>query len=128
MRAQNLLMGILLFVAMPMASAETLLPAKPGLRADFNKMIDEGNHNKKNLQQVIEKKAVVQAELEEENAADRKKVIDFVDVEVGWGNEPGTVVDRRFDSVSEPQIFDVTTLFDLQALIYGRPAKLSPEI
>lgn len=128
MRAQNIFLGLILMSAMPLASAETLLPVKPGLRADFNKMIDEGNHNKKNLQQAIEKKAVVQAELEEESAADRKKVIDFVDVEVGWGNEPGTVVDRRFDSINEPKIFDISSLFDLQALIYGRPAKLSPEI
>lgn len=67
-------------------------------RIDFNRMIDENNHERTALYKDLGNK--VDNTLNGESEAERAKVVDFVDVEVGWG-EGAPVVDRRFDSIGK---------------------------
>lgn len=67
------------------------------MRIDFNGMIDQNNRAKTELKKDIDTQTQG-AELEKH--AEKAKVIDFVDVELGWGEAP-KVVDRRYDSVDE---------------------------
>lgn len=75
---------------------------KAATRIDFNKMIDENNVQRGELQQTISADAAKASARKQ----DRSKVIDFIDVEVGVGQTPA-VTDRRFDSVGEPTVVDV---------------------
>jgi len=90
------------------AAADSI--AKANTRIDFNRMIDDNNNTRKELKKDIDIKAR-QANLDESDARERAKVIDFVDVEVGWG-ESAPVVDRRFDSIGEarPYVIDESSL------------------
>ena len=72
--------------------------SKPVTKIDFNNMIDQNNNDRNKLKDGIDASVESQAAIEER--AEKTKVIDFIDVEVGWGEAP-TVVDRRFDSVDE---------------------------
>lgn len=86
---------------------------KPGLRVDFNKMIDTNNNETSELHESIDKNTNVADAKELRSKVkknDRRKVIDFVDVEVGWGEENPPVVDRRFDSVGEPRTVDLSLM------------------
>jgi hypothetical protein len=77
---------------------------KPATQVDFNKMIDQNNTTRTELHKGLDGQA---AKLPAKDATEeRLKVIDFVDVEVGWGEAP-PVVDRRYDSVSEPRIVNL---------------------
>jgi hypothetical protein len=83
--------------------------SKPATRIDFNKMIEENNVKRNDLQQDINRDAsTAQAPTKRANAKkdDKSKTIDFIDVEIGVGQTP-SVVDRRFDSISDAQIVDV---------------------
>ncbi|MGZ3722011.1 MAG: hypothetical protein ACXVA9_03710, partial [Bdellovibrionales bacterium] len=51
-------------------------------------------------QQTVSNKMVVEPEAA--TVADKKKVLDLVDVEVGVGEDRPVVVDRRYNSVGEP--------------------------
>jgi hypothetical protein len=93
MKAQILSLMILTMIA-GAASAE-VSERKPVTKIDFNNMIDANNKTRDELKEGIDESAA-QAALEEK--AEKTKVIDFIDVEVGWGEAP-PVVDRRFDSV-----------------------------
>lgn len=132
MKARNLVLSFVVMMIAPIAMADQKLPAKSPLRADFNKMIDEGNIKKENIVDTLDQNTLAR---EADVSSEQKKVIDFVDVEVGWGTDSGTVVDRRFDSVSEPLIADqessvlkeFSNMFDVSAILYGI-TKLSPEI
>lgn len=76
-------------------------------RLDFNKMIDANARMAKELKKDLNKKYEARedsektAQAEKAKAAAEKKVIDFVDVEVGVGQSP-KIVDRRFNSVGAP--------------------------
>ncbi|MGE4130042.1 MAG: hypothetical protein AB7F86_00305 [Bdellovibrionales bacterium] len=90
------------------AFAEDMMIEKQYVQTnDFNKMINENVQTTEDIHNQIQP----QAELDQE-AGEAKSVLDFVDVEVGWGNaeEPGQVVDRRFDSVGLPQVVDIRSV------------------
>lgn len=79
-------------------------PSKQATRIDFNKMIDENNSQKAELQKDMGARAESAAAARSDS--DKKRVSDFVDVEVGWGkNRP--VVDRRFNSVGKARVVKV---------------------
>jgi hypothetical protein len=84
--------------------------AKASTRIDFNRMINDNNNTRTVLQKDIDAKAAA-AVLDGDSEAERATVIDFVDVEVGWG-ESAPVVDRRFNSIGEarPYVMDETAL------------------
>lgn len=88
----------------PTAFAESLKKTSP--RIDFNKMIDENNHQKTKLQN----QETSSDKLVEAKKKHKRKVIDFKDVEVGWGDDSTPLVDRRFDSVGEPRMIDLSTI------------------
>lgn len=78
---------------------------KTATRIDFNKMIDENNVHRNELQQTLS----TDVAKEPRRKMDRNKVIDFIDVEVGVGETPA-VSDRRFDSVGAPTPVEVDAL------------------
>lgn len=80
---------------------------KPALGVDFNKMIDGNNLSKSDIRKHIETK--IQEE-DAEEVSEESRVLDFVDVEVGWGETPNTIVDRRFDSIDVPKLIDLEKL------------------
>lgn len=75
---------------------------KPVTKIDFNGMIDANDKTRTELKKDLDA-TVEEAALQER--ADKAKVVDFVDLEVGW--EEGTPVverpvsDRRYNSVDE---------------------------
>ncbi|MGE0527109.1 MAG: hypothetical protein AB7G93_15815 [Bdellovibrionales bacterium] len=85
---------------------------KPALRVDWNRMIEETHQEKQKLHGGLEHAADESAPVAVEKTAsasakEKEKVIDFIDMEVGLGDTPGPVVDRRFDSVGEPRAVNV---------------------
>ena len=83
--------------------------SKSSLNVNFNKMIDEGAHTKNVIQKQLDAKIAISDE--EDADSEKSRVLDFVDVEMGIGeSSPGSVVDRRFDSVEDAQ----PVSFDLQ--------------
>lgn len=79
---------------------------KDELRADFNRMINDGQSNQKAIENGLDDKM----KSTEISDAEKAKVIDFIDVEVGWGEGPSSIVDRRFDSVSSVPGVDLNAL------------------
>jgi hypothetical protein len=77
---------------------------KQALQVDFNRMIEDNNAHQAEIRNDINAKAQA---LDEEQQAEKQKVINFVDVEVGWGEAP-PVVDRRYDSVGEARIYKMS--------------------
>lgn len=74
--------------------------SKSSLNVDFNKMIDDGAHTKKNIQKHIDAQIAI---TDEEDVTERSRVLDFVDAEMSIGEtQPGQIVDRRYDSVADP--------------------------
>jgi hypothetical protein len=65
-------------------------------------MIEDNNTAKEVIKKDIDLKAA--ALQKEQEDAERAKVIDFVDVEVGWGEAP-PIVDRRYDSVGDARLY-----------------------
>jgi hypothetical protein len=109
--AKKLILSALLLVGSTvLADPADVNLTKTQLDVNFNTMIDAGNVTKNSIQKHIEDQI---ADSSEEEDSDRSRVLDFVDVEVGIGKEPGVVVDRRFDSVGAPFTFG---LIDLKAL------------
>lgn len=74
---------------------------KPTTRIDFNKMIDENNNDKSDLQKSVA--TTSDQDAEQAASTEQQKVMDFVDVEVGMG-QARPVVDRRFNSVGEAKV------------------------
>ncbi len=77
---------------------------KAALHVDFNRMIEDNNIAKVEMKKDIDQKA--QALQDASDKAEREKIIDFVDVEVGWGEAP-PIVDRRYDSVGEARLYNM---------------------
>lgn len=96
------MMSLVMFGATAMAD---LGQKKEVTRIDFNKMIDENNSERADLQREIVKKDETKTE-EKVSDAEKKKVYDFVDMEVSSG-KARPVVDRRFNSVSEARVVDI---------------------
>jgi hypothetical protein len=80
---------------------------KPVTKIDFNGMIDANNQTRTEIKKNIDESSAEDEALQER--ADKTKVIDFVDLEVGMDlNEDGAPVvqqrpvgDRRYNSVDE---------------------------
>lgn len=104
MKTQLMTLVILAFAAGP-ALAE-VSETKPVTKIDFNNMIDANNQTRTELKKNIDETSAAAAALEER--AEKAKVIDFVDLEVGMDlNEDGAPVveqrpvgDRRYNSVT----------------------------
>lgn len=85
-------------------------PQRASTRIDFNKMIDANNSSRKEITGKIAEKIDEQAAVEKldapvgalDGSEEQSDVVDFIDVELGWGVTP-PVVDRRFDSVGAPR-------------------------
>jgi hypothetical protein len=97
MKAQMKIAGLMVLAFLGSAAMADASDAKTSTRIDFNRMIDDNNNARKVLHKDIDQKAAAAA-TDGESDAERAKVVDFVDVEVGWG-ESAPVVDRRFDSI-----------------------------
>ena len=103
MNKHSKMITLVLFVMSSAIAMAEQAPSKQATRIDFNKMIDENNSQKAELQKDLGNRGEAKAA---SSAADKKRVSDFVDVEVGWGkNRP--VVDRRFNSVGKPRVVQV---------------------
>ena len=104
MKAQYKILGMViasLISAIAFADSDI---KKPSTRIDFNKMIDQNNNEKDDLQKVTAAKGSDESQQQEQTASDdKKKVMDFVDVEVGMG-QARPVVDRRFNSVGQARV------------------------
>ncbi len=70
--------------------------SKPALDIDFNNLIEDGMEQKAEIHQKLTE-SMAETSVESE----RKMVMDFVDIEIGWGEIP-PVVDRRFDNYGKP--------------------------
>lgn len=82
------------------------LGRKAPLKADFHNMIVNSDSERQSLANGINDDIVSndkEAEPSEskKSLAEKKKVTDFIDVEIGWGEQP-KMVDRRFDSINTP--------------------------
>jgi hypothetical protein len=79
------------------------LPQKAATRIEFNSIIDQNNAEKQDLQKTVYNKADSEdAKDAAAPAADQKRVMDLVDIEVGVSEDRPVVVDRRYNSVGEP--------------------------
>jgi hypothetical protein len=100
MKASVTIAGLLLTFSASAFAGGTA--TKQALQVDFNRMIEDNNAHTAEIRNDINAKAQA---LDEAQKAEKQKVINFVDVEVGWGEAP-TVVDRRYDSVGEARIYN----------------------
>lgn len=91
--------AILLFAG----TAHAELGSKAPLKADFHNMIVNTYQERAALATEVSEDAAVQQEKNTAEQNDNKRVTDFVDVEIGWGEAPKTV-DRRFDSIGQALI------------------------
>lgn len=74
---------------------------KQATQIDFNGMIRSNNNVKDQLQESIVDNSDI--DTDKQANADKRKVMDFIDVEVSVGQK-AKVVDRRFNSVGVPRI------------------------
>ncbi len=82
--------------------------SKSSLNVDFNKMIDEVHFDKNAIQQRISEQVAI---TDEDTDSEKSRVLDFVDAEMSIGeSQPGQIVDRRYDSVSEATPVDITLM------------------
>lgn len=88
--------GIILFLGM---NCQADIGSKQPLAADFQSLITNSGQEKSQIESRIQKSLKNKPNAAGED--DKGRVIDFVDVEIGWGKNP-PVVDRRFDSVGTP--------------------------
>lgn len=93
--------AITLIATLISVSAFADLGSKAPLKADFRSMIkdtySERNSLANGVNENIERR---QKAKKSSKDSDSRRVTDFVDVEIGWGEAP-KVVDRRFNSVEE---------------------------
>jgi hypothetical protein len=76
---------------------------RPVTRIDFNKMINDNNIEAADLSKTVISALEKQPVRHDAMAPEKKKVLDFIDVEVGVGVDR-PVVDRRFNSVGEARL------------------------
>jgi hypothetical protein len=103
MKAQyKILAAVIATLACGTAFAD--LPQKAATRIEFNSMIDQNNADKQDLQKTVAGKADDDSTVTAAVPADKKKVMDLVDVEVGVVEDRPVVMDRRYNSVSAPVV------------------------
>lgn len=90
---------ILIMAAVFSVNAQADLGHKAPLKADFRSLIDNSSQERAYLANGVVEDIARQPKTEKKDA-DNRRVTDFVDVEIGWGETP-KMVDRRFDSVDE---------------------------
>ena len=110
MKAHFKMIGLLVVAITGASAFAGAADMKTSTRIDFNRMINDNNNTRTELHKGLDAKAST-AELNGDSEAERATVVDFVDVEVGWG-ESAPVVDRRFDSIGKarPYVMDETAL------------------
>jgi hypothetical protein len=110
MKAQVKIISLIVVAVTGSSAFAGATDMKTSTRIDFNRMINDNNNTRTVLHKDIDAKASA-AVLDGDSEAERATVVDFVDVEVGWG-ESAPVVDRRFDSIGEarPYVMDETAL------------------
>jgi len=98
---------IFTIITLAAVSAHADLGSKAPLKADFRGMIDSSYTERTSLANGVNTKIADETKAEQAKAKknDSQRVTDFVDVEIGWGEAPA-MVDRRFDSISEPVVAD----------------------
>jgi hypothetical protein len=107
MKSVNMKAVIVMSLAMLGTSAMAdMAVKKEATRIDFNKMIDENNSQRADLQKDIANKDAQKTDAQE-TESDKKKVYDFVDMEVSAG-KARPVVDRRFNSVGQPRVVEIS--------------------
>lgn len=89
------------FLTLSLTSMAQVAEKKP-LRVNFNEMIDSTSREAKHLHRQV-KEHYQQKDEALLSKEEKQRVTDLVDVEIGWGETP-TLVDRRFDSVSDPAV------------------------
>lgn len=70
-------------------------------KIDFNKMIEANHMEAEQMKQALSDQGFGQRP--KTSIKGKKRVTDFLDAELGWGEAP-KVVDRRFNSVAEPKV------------------------
>ena len=93
---------ILLLAGLISAHAYADLGHKAPLKADFRSMIDDTYQERTSLANGVSETITHKSARLIDRDADARRVTDFIDVEVGWGEAP-KMVDRRFDSVDESE-------------------------
>lgn len=101
MKPQVKILGLLIASVVSASAFADSEISKPTTRIDFNKMIDKNNHEKNDLQKSVAGK---EEPMDSEVAADQRKAMDFIDIEMMQKNEGRPVVDRRFNSEGEPRV------------------------
>ncbi len=99
MKAKMIFVAAVLFAG----TAQAELGSKAPLKADFHNMIVNTYQERATLATEVSEDAAAQQEKNLAEQNDSKRVTDFVDVEIGWGEAPRTV-DRRFDSIGQARI------------------------
>lgn len=85
------------------------------VQVDFNQMIESSAQETKELKKDLSAEGI--GRQEETRIAKKKRVTDFLDVEVGWGEAP-RVVDRRFNSIDEePQAMDTQIATQIEVVL-----------
>ena len=98
MKASVTILSLALATMSLASHADNSSVTKSQTHIDFNKMIDDNNSDQSDLQKTIDQKNAANAPADQDKTVtdDKKKVLDFVDVEVGVGQDR-PVVDRRFN-------------------------------
>lgn len=95
-------LGALSLLFCPLSFAD--IAQKKPLKINFNEMIEKSSHERAQLEHKMgdhfQDDEIADAQ------EDTRKVIDFVDVEVQWGDSP-QVVDRRFNSMGSEKLDEV---------------------
>lgn len=116
MKTQFGIAGLLISALITSSAFADSLIQKPVTRIDFNKMIDENDNSKMDLEKSVNTQmADIPVTNNDRVTDDKSSVMDFVDVEIGLGEDRPVVdrpvVDRRYNSVGEPRI---ATEFNVQ--------------
>ncbi len=93
---------VLIVAALLSVNAYADLGHKAPLKADFRSMIDDTYSERTSLANGVNENIAQKRPTALIKDADSRRVTDFVDVEIGWGETP-KMVDRRFDSISEAE-------------------------
>jgi len=113
----SLYIGVITLLASSTTAHADLATKRAPTRIDFNRMIDEGNAKRQELQQDMnaaspDADAAVPSATTAAKKANRNNVSDFLDLEIGVGEAP-SMVDRRFDSVGPARVVRPADLREL---------------
>lgn len=80
---------------------------KSNAKLSFHNKIDTSSSSKAKLESQMKALYERSAQAHTVKTEEEQMVSDFIDVEVHWGGKSEKVVDRRMNSVSEPQVVSV---------------------